>query len=244
MWWKLSLFSQAAGTWEGLSFLDRIRLANSHSLELTCFNTPKSPLPCHRQNMWRKFSLSRCLWNVGNMRLRMSPRKNVWPFVVLLAVYSMLQFIPVLIWQVDSVIYNHQSTAHRCHTPWRQQNTPRSKETFKCINHDSTNCVWGFARPFSSKKNPDSHTVCVIMSTHKEMGNNTTCLVNPISWDARRYNAWLPVRWQLKQYLWAQSWINCHGSDYVGHDWWILMFDGKIQNLPHGLCLSPFLLQQ
>ena len=98
------------------------------------------------------------------MRLRMSPQKNVWPFVVLLAVYSMLQFISVLIWQVDSVIYNHQSTAHRCHTPWRQQNTPRSKETFKCINHDSTNCVWGFARSFSSKKNPDSHTVCVIMS--------------------------------------------------------------------------------
>ena len=39
---------------------------------------------------------------------------------------------------------------------------------------------------FSSKKNPDSHTGCVIMSTHKEIGNNTTCLVNPISWGCKK----------------------------------------------------------
>jgi hypothetical protein len=39
---------------------------------------------------------------------------------------------------------------------------------------------------FSSKKNPDSQTGCVIMSTHKEIGNNTTCLVNPISWGCKK----------------------------------------------------------
>ena len=34
---------------------------------------------------------------------------------------------------------------------------------------------------FASRKNPDSHTGCIIMSTHKECGNNTTCVVNPVS---------------------------------------------------------------
>ena len=38
---------------------------------------------------------------------------------------------------------------------------------------------------FASKKNPDSHTGSIIMSTHKENGNNVACTVNPISWGCR-----------------------------------------------------------
>ena len=39
---------------------------------------------------------------------------------------------------------------------------------------------------FASKKTPDSHTGCIIMSTHREIGNNTTCVVNPISWGCKK----------------------------------------------------------
>ena len=39
---------------------------------------------------------------------------------------------------------------------------------------------------FASKKTPDSHTGCIIMSTHTEIGNNTTCVVNPISWGCKK----------------------------------------------------------
>ena len=39
---------------------------------------------------------------------------------------------------------------------------------------------------FASRKNPDSHTGCMIMSTHKDIGNNTTCVVNPMSWGCKK----------------------------------------------------------
>ena len=39
---------------------------------------------------------------------------------------------------------------------------------------------------FASRKNPDSHTGCIIMRTHKEIGNNTTCVVNPVSWGCKK----------------------------------------------------------
>eukprot|EP00435_Cladocopium_sp_Y103_P018806 s1370_g4.t1 len=39
---------------------------------------------------------------------------------------------------------------------------------------------------FSSKKVPDSHTGCMIMSTHKDIERNTTCPVNPISWGCKK----------------------------------------------------------
>ena len=39
---------------------------------------------------------------------------------------------------------------------------------------------------FASKKTPDSHTGYTIMSTHREIGNNTTCVVNPISWGCKK----------------------------------------------------------
>ena len=39
---------------------------------------------------------------------------------------------------------------------------------------------------FASKKVPDSHTGCIIMSTHKNIEKNTTCLVNPISWGCKK----------------------------------------------------------
>ena len=39
---------------------------------------------------------------------------------------------------------------------------------------------------FASKKVPDSHTGCIIMSTHKNIEKNTTCLVNPTSWGCKK----------------------------------------------------------
>ena len=39
---------------------------------------------------------------------------------------------------------------------------------------------------FASKKNPDSHTGCIIMSTHKDISRNTTCPVNPMSWGCKK----------------------------------------------------------
>ena len=39
---------------------------------------------------------------------------------------------------------------------------------------------------FASRKNPDSHTGCIIMSTHKAIDKNTTCVVNPISWGCKK----------------------------------------------------------
>ena len=39
---------------------------------------------------------------------------------------------------------------------------------------------------FASKSNPNSHTGTLIMATHKEIGNNTRCPVNPISWGCKK----------------------------------------------------------
>ena len=35
---------------------------------------------------------------------------------------------------------------------------------------------------FSSKKNPDSHTGSLIMSTHRDISHNVSCPVSPLSW--------------------------------------------------------------
>ena len=39
---------------------------------------------------------------------------------------------------------------------------------------------------FASSKNPDSHTGSIIMSTYKDIGDNVTCTVNPISWGCKK----------------------------------------------------------
>ena len=39
---------------------------------------------------------------------------------------------------------------------------------------------------FASKKNPDSHTGCIIMSTHKDISSNVTCPVSPLSWGCKK----------------------------------------------------------
>ena len=39
---------------------------------------------------------------------------------------------------------------------------------------------------FASKKTPDSHTGCVIMSTHKDINSNVTCPVSPLSWGCKK----------------------------------------------------------
>ena len=39
---------------------------------------------------------------------------------------------------------------------------------------------------FASKKNPQSHTGSIIMSTHKDISKNTTCPVNPMSWGRKK----------------------------------------------------------
>ena len=39
---------------------------------------------------------------------------------------------------------------------------------------------------FASKKVPDSHTGCIIMSTHKDINKNVTCPVSPLSWGCKK----------------------------------------------------------
>ena len=39
---------------------------------------------------------------------------------------------------------------------------------------------------FASKKNPESHTGSIIMSTRKDISKNTTCPVNPMSWGCKK----------------------------------------------------------
>ena len=39
---------------------------------------------------------------------------------------------------------------------------------------------------FASKKVPDSHTGCMIMSTHKDIGENISCPVNPLLWGCKK----------------------------------------------------------
>ena len=39
---------------------------------------------------------------------------------------------------------------------------------------------------FASKSNPNSHTGSIIMATHRDIGNNTKCPVNPISWGCKK----------------------------------------------------------
>ena len=39
---------------------------------------------------------------------------------------------------------------------------------------------------FASKSNPNSHTGSIVMATHKDIGNNTKCPVNPISWGCKK----------------------------------------------------------
>ena len=39
---------------------------------------------------------------------------------------------------------------------------------------------------FASKSNPNSHTGSIIMATHKDIGSNVRCPVNPISWGCKK----------------------------------------------------------
>ena len=39
---------------------------------------------------------------------------------------------------------------------------------------------------FASKKTPDSHTGCIIMSTHRDINKNVTCPVSPLSWGCKK----------------------------------------------------------
>ena len=39
---------------------------------------------------------------------------------------------------------------------------------------------------FASKSNPSSHTGCIIMGTHKDIQNNMSCLVSPLSWSCKK----------------------------------------------------------
>ena len=39
---------------------------------------------------------------------------------------------------------------------------------------------------FASKGNPNSHTGCIIMSTHKNINKNTTCPVSPLVWGCKK----------------------------------------------------------
>ena len=39
---------------------------------------------------------------------------------------------------------------------------------------------------FALKRNPSSHTGTLIMATHKDIGKNTTCPVNPMSWGCKK----------------------------------------------------------
>ena len=39
---------------------------------------------------------------------------------------------------------------------------------------------------FASKKTPDSHTGCIIMSTHQDISKNVTCPVSPLSWGCKK----------------------------------------------------------
>ena len=39
---------------------------------------------------------------------------------------------------------------------------------------------------FASKSNPNSHTGCMIMGTHQQIKNNTSCLVSPLAWSCKK----------------------------------------------------------
>ena len=39
---------------------------------------------------------------------------------------------------------------------------------------------------FSSKSNPDSHSGCIIMATHKDISQNLSCPVSPLSWGCKK----------------------------------------------------------
>ena len=39
---------------------------------------------------------------------------------------------------------------------------------------------------FASAKNPDAHAGCIILATHKEIGQNASCPISPLSWGSKK----------------------------------------------------------
>ena len=60
------------------------------------------------------------------------------------------------------------------------------KITIQPINCDDLRFLAFSDASFASKKVPDSHTGCIIMSTHKALGDNVSCPVNPLSWGCKK----------------------------------------------------------
>ena len=64
---------------------------------------------------------------------------------------------------------------------------------------------------FASKKVPDSHTGCIIMSTHQNIEKNTTCLVNPISWGCKKIQRVVTSTLAAETVSLSSVWINYLG---------------------------------
>jgi hypothetical protein len=58
--------------------------------------------------------------------------------------------------------------------------------TVQPIHTDSIRFLAFSDASFSSKKQPDSHTGMMIMTTHKHIKDNVTCPVTPISWGCKK----------------------------------------------------------
>ena len=69
----------------------------------------------------------------------------------------------------------HEAKRHK-NTTIKIQPIPMDKIRFLAFSDAS----------FSSKKQPDSHTGTVIMTTHEDIGKNHVCPVNPISWGCKK----------------------------------------------------------
>ena len=80
---------------------------------------------------------------------------------------------------IDTLIHGnkvlHEAKRHKT-TCVRIQPIPMDKVRFLAFSDAS----------FASKKQPESHTGTIIMTTHEDIGKNHVCPVNPISWECKK----------------------------------------------------------
>lgn len=58
--------------------------------------------------------------------------------------------------------------------------------TMQPINCDDFRFLAFSDASFSSPSNPDSHAGCIVLGTHKDISNNVSCPVSPISWGCKK----------------------------------------------------------
>ena len=80
---------------------------------------------------------------------------------------------------------------------------------------------------FASPKVPSSHAGGIILGTHKDMANNCTCVISPISWGSRKIQKVVVSTLAEKPWPSHPHWIIYHGCGCTGDGFSTIVVNGK-----------------